>query len=58
MPSQKYAPPQPNFVPVRVKGKLVFEFDRRRGIIRLVDRGEAHLIDLAEYGGNDGQGSN
>lgn len=44
-----YQPPQPQFIPVVIKGKLAFKFDASRGLIEWQCRGEKHVIDLAQY---------
>jgi len=44
-----YKTPSPQFVPIRIAGKLICEFDSERGILRFQDRKQLFYVDLAEY---------
>lgn len=46
-----YRAPKSRFVPIVIHGKLVFKFDATRGLIEWQDRGNKHIIDLADYAG-------
>lgn len=45
----KYQAPKAQFVPVVIRNKLLFKYDPVRGLIEIQERGEKHLIDLADY---------
>lgn len=43
-----HTPPLPQYIDVRINGRLLFKYDPTRHIVEVRTRGETHHVDLAQ----------